>query len=585
MNNPNNKIPIAEAEKNSSLLQQLLAVDGVLFTLVFTVLSAVLCYPLLLNPSGHLYSIPLADKGTNLWNLWWVYYAFFERHVSPLWCDLVFYPWGGDLRFHTLSIVNGVLASPVTAVFGPVVSYNALFFVWTVFTGVFAALWGRAFGLSPITAIVLGFIATFHPFRWNHVEHLNLFSTVWMMAAFYLLELWMQKKAVLHFFLFLLVWGLALFSDWYFGLFVGIYFGLRLLVEMIHQKQFLSSIPFLNAILLPGIVLGGLVVWYFQQPVENLPYPVVPDDVSVLYSSFWSLSLIHFVTPLWMFSWLGDFPKTGAEFALHPGLVQLCIGVLGFVYWRRLSLSKQQKRFLILMILTFAVISLGPLLQVRDEVAVCLGYPVPMPAVLFEFIPGLTSMRVFTRFVFVTWMGVSMLGLMWLQDVVIPKTKKELHWVILGGLSIIFMVETQWMPLTVVDYEPPASIAGSSIAENVLELPIEPTRLSGMHLYHQTIHQQPIYAIEISRISTYREAYLAQFPFLMQISDYAAERNLTPERIRLLKNRFCGEISGLAVDTIVVTYPDLSEAWAQRRQDEVDALLEGCETAEKNSEK
>jgi hypothetical protein len=130
VNKQNSKNPTAADAKPSSLLQQLLAMDGVMFTLVFTVLSAVLCYPLLINPTGHLYSIPLADKGTNLWNLWWVYYALFERHVSPLWCDLVFYPWGGDLRYHTLSLVNGILAAPVTAVFGPVVSYGAFEFVF-----------------------------------------------------------------------------------------------------------------------------------------------------------------------------------------------------------------------------------------------------------------------------------------------------------------------------------------------------------------------------------------------------------------------------------------------------------------------
>lgn len=583
MNMANNKKPTAADAKHSTWLQQLLALDGVVFTLVFTVLSTVLCYPLLLNPTGHLYSVPLADKGTNLWNLWWVYYALFERHVSPLWCDLVFYPWGGDLRYHTLSVVNGVLAAPVTAVFGPVVSYNALFFVWTIITGVFAALWGRMFGLSRMTAVALGFIAAFHPFRWNHVEHLNLFSTVWMMAAFYCCERWMQSKSIQNFFLYLLVWGLALFSDWYFGLFVGIYYSLRLIVDLIHNKNKFHTTQICYAFLLPFIILGGLVVFYFQPPAQNPPYPVRPDEVGIMYSSFWSLSLIHFVIPLWMFPWMSSFPKTGAEFALHPGYAQMILGVLGLCYWKKLAITKPSKLFLLLMMFTFALISLGPLLKIYSSVQTLLGYPVPMPAMIFEFIPGLTSMRVFTRFAFVAWLGMSLIGLIYLQQIVFLKIKVSSQLIILGGLSVLFLIETQWKPLSVIDYDPPTDIV-SHINGNVLELPVEPTRFSGMHLYHQTIHHQPIYVIEISRISGYRKAYLGQYPFVQELSDFVNERNLTALRIANIRDRFCEEISRLKIGRIDVTHPEMSESWMQRRQKEIDALMELCGSSEKNQE-
>lgn len=583
MNNKNNKNPKAAAEKKSSWLQHCLACDGVVFTLVFTVFSAVLCYPLLLHPTGHLHSIPLADKGTNLWNLWWVYYALFERHVSPLWCDLVFYPWGGDLRFHTLSVVNGVLASPVTAVFGPVVSYNVLFFVWTIFTGVFAALWGRMFGLSRMTAVALGFIAAFHPFRWNHVEHLNLFSTAWMMASFYCCERWMQSKSIQNFSLFLLVWGLALFSDWYFGLFVGIYYGLRLLVELIHNKDNFHSPQICYAFLLPLIILVGLVFFYFQPPVQNPPYPVSPDEVGIMYSSFWSLSLIHFVIPLWIFPWMASFSKKGAEFALHPGYAQMIMGILGLCFWKKLAITKSSKLFLLLMMVTFALISLGPLLQIHSSVQTLLGYPVPMPAVVFEIIPGLTSMRVFTRFAFVAWLGVSLVALIYFQQTVFLKVKVSSQLIILGGLSVLFLVETQWKPLSVVDYDPPSSIVSQSKG-NILELPIEPTRFSGIHLYHQTIHHQPIYVIEISRISAYRKAYLEHHPFVQELSDFVNERNLTAERITSIGDRFCEEISALHPERIVVTHPEMSESWMQRRQQEIDELMKSCENFENNPE-
>ena len=96
-----------------------------------------------MHPTGHLAAPPLGDKGTNLWNLWWVYYALLEKHVSPLRCGMIFIPWGCDLRVHTLSLANGVLAMPLTGLLGPVITYNLLFLLWTWFTAVFAALWMR----------------------------------------------------------------------------------------------------------------------------------------------------------------------------------------------------------------------------------------------------------------------------------------------------------------------------------------------------------------------------------------------------------------------------------------------------------
>jgi hypothetical protein len=406
-----------------------------------------------------------------------------------------------------------------------------------------------------------------------------------MMAAFYFCERWMQKKTVVNFTLYLLIWALALFSDWYFGLFVGIYYGLRIVVELIHHKNDFRVTQIGYAFFLPAIILGGLVVWYFQQPTENLPYPVVVDDVGIMYSSFWSLSLFHFIMPVWMFSMLPQFANTGAEFALHPGLLQFCLGMFGLLCWKQLPTSKTSKIFLLFLILTFAFISLGPLLKINNNVQTFLGYPVPMPAMIFELIPGLTSMRVFTRFIFVAWLGMSLVGLLWLQEVVIPNIKKEWVLILLGVIVVLFLVETQWKPLTVVDYEVPAEIVNLSIQGNVLELPINPTRLSGMHLYHQTIHHQPIYAIEISRISTYRKAYLEQFPFLVQISDIVNETNPAEERINTIRDRFCDEIRRLDVGTIMIAQTDMGDAWVQRKQDEMDAWMNMCEQVNESHEK
>lgn len=580
MNTQNNTNPNPAADTVSKRQQHWLSSDGVCFTLVFTIISALLCYPIVLHPAGHLYFIPVADKGTNLWNLWWVYYALFERHVSPLWCDLIFYPWGGDLRFHTLSIINGIIASPITALWGPVISYNILFLVWTILTGVFAALWGRLFGLSRSTAVAFGFIAAFHPFRWNHVDHLNLFSTAWLMAAFYYCERWMQKKSLMNFIWFLMMWILALFTDWYFGLFVGLYYGIRLAVEMGCSRNHVTIAQWIYTLILPLTVLGGLVTIYFQPPNPHPPFPVVPDDISMVYSSYWSFTVFHFFTPLWLLSLLPSITKTGAEFALHPGFLQMGLGIVCLIFWKRIELHKETKLFLLLLISLFALIALGPLLQIQISIVTIAGFPVPMPAMVFEMIPGLTSMRVFARFAFVAWLAISMIGLLWMQTILFPKLAYGFQSVILVLVVAVFLLETEWKPLPMLEYEKKFD----EMEGPVLELPIEPTIVSGKHLYHQTLHHQPIYAVEISRISTYRKAYLETFPFLLQMSGYISGKPVTVADEAVMKSRFCNELNQLQVKHLYLINTNSVDVMIQQRNEDMRQLWEECNKTHSESD-
>ena len=61
------------------------------------------------------------DYLSNIWNIWWVREALFERGVSPFATDLLYHPIGISLARHTLSPINsflGALLSFVTDLHG-----------------------------------------------------------------------------------------------------------------------------------------------------------------------------------------------------------------------------------------------------------------------------------------------------------------------------------------------------------------------------------------------------------------------------------------------------------------------------------
>jgi hypothetical protein len=65
------------------------------------------------------------DAGTYVWDLWWM--ARSAEHLASPWStSLLAAPVGTQLGFHTLMPLAGVVMLPVTALFGPTVSFNLL---------------------------------------------------------------------------------------------------------------------------------------------------------------------------------------------------------------------------------------------------------------------------------------------------------------------------------------------------------------------------------------------------------------------------------------------------------------------------
>ena len=65
------------------------------------------------------------DAGCYVWDLWWMAHS--AEHLSSPWStSLLAAPVGTQLGFHTLMPLAGVVMLPVTAVFGPTVSFNLL---------------------------------------------------------------------------------------------------------------------------------------------------------------------------------------------------------------------------------------------------------------------------------------------------------------------------------------------------------------------------------------------------------------------------------------------------------------------------
>ena len=132
-----------------------------------------------------------ADLWQNYWNLWWWKKAIFELGASPYSTDLLFYPGGADLVFHTHSSFNMIASLPVNLLFGPAAAYNFCFLLALTLSGFATWLLVRELTGDARAAVLAGIVYAFFPQRMEQsFEHLNLFSTQFIpWSLFYLVKL------------------------------------------------------------------------------------------------------------------------------------------------------------------------------------------------------------------------------------------------------------------------------------------------------------------------------------------------------------------------------------------------------------
>lgn len=117
------------------------------------------------------------------WNLWWID-QWMAGEKPLLDCRMLHHPFGIDLKFHTLSLANGVLISPVTRHWNPVIAHNLLLILHAIFTSFAMYLLARQMGIGWKAALITSAIYTWWPARRIHsLVHLNLASTGWMILT------------------------------------------------------------------------------------------------------------------------------------------------------------------------------------------------------------------------------------------------------------------------------------------------------------------------------------------------------------------------------------------------------------------
>jgi len=391
--------------------------------LLFLGITILFTYPVSLHPASYVIGRPLDDAFESIWFLQWYKQALLDLHISPLFQPDIFYPEGWDLRFVILPPLFPILMAPLTAVLGPVTTYNLLIIASTVGAACGVYFLVRAMDGSVAGGIFAGVAYAFYPNRQVYMHgFLNLLLASmwlpWMIFALY--QAANRPEARTRWLAFaVLAYALSIAGAWqyvYIATVTLFVFGLLYLFpEMVRERQ-----KWIRPLIIAGLLLILTVATQLAFGLtnragvgESINFPL--DDLdqtgvsierllvpSALNPIFWDLAREKY--PLW----------NGEDGVVGFGIIMIVLAIVGAA---KFNFKPRARWALLILALIGLLLMAGPFLKFQGKpIAVTWpaagqladiypdlaletgGVRVPMPALaIYKFVPPLRSFHHFGR--------------------------------------------------------------------------------------------------------------------------------------------------------------------------------------------
>ena len=398
------------------------------------------------------------DSEQQMWFLRWPLYAISHGN-NPLLTNYLLYPSGTNLMWNTSDIVPGLVMFPVTLVWGPVVTYNALMLLGPPTTALTAYAAFRRWA-SRLGAALGGLLLAFSPFVTTHSPgHLHLILIALLPLTLLLLDEVLVRQS---------------WRWWISGAVLGIVVAAQLLtaeevlsfevifaavgvvvLAVLHRKRIKEKLPYATRAVLTALAVFAVIASYplhVQFATSNkVSEPIHNNNIFVTDLLNTVLPFNQRLRPEWVVKYVAKFTGNGAEWTGYIGLPLLLILItLVILRWRRPVVL-----FTAVMGTIALLFSFGPSLHIDGH-----DYHVPMPwgpfsnlPLLHQIIPGRISLIV------------TLFAALGLALAVTEVQRANRMWLSALGVVGIVLVIWVWIPrpLPTVDVGTPTYFTSSAV--------------------------------------------------------------------------------------------------------------------------
>ncbi|MEO8377551.1 MAG: hypothetical protein ABI579_07755, partial [Candidatus Sumerlaeota bacterium] len=336
------------------------------------------------------------DNSMFLWNLWWLSDTFRSGHFT-LQCDIINYPVGANLAFHTNTIIySGLVALfPIKDFEGDVLSYNTIMLLSSMASAVALFLIARLSGARQSIAVVVAVLMTFGNFRrYSMYGHLNLTGTeFYFFAVFAAVMAVRAEKPLCQWIVSGVLAGLAFWNDQTMGIMSLLYASLLLIYRFVsirdksvslHALAYGLTFFVIVAFYLPPLIRQYFSRGFYVASINDLRATdifelLIPSDFNswVGYQCFLLRKALHINWSTYQIASLGV-----------AGNIMIALWVGGILLrrqwlWKRFA---TMTKFHIMIVLISFVLVLGDTLHVAGHRLI------PLPAALLRFIPVVNNL-------------------------------------------------------------------------------------------------------------------------------------------------------------------------------------------------
>jgi len=497
------------------------------------------------------------DAWQHIWNLWWVKEALLNLHTNPYHTDLLYYPDGVSLYFHTLVLTAGLIGIPLQLLgLNLIATYNLILLSSFVLAGYGTYLLCYYLTGNRWASFVGGLVFAFSPYHFAHMfGHMNLVSLQWI--PFYVLVLLkaidangrselritnyeLRSPAVRRLLPTVNIRGLLLavgagallalnaYTDWLYAIFLvlltAVIFAWRVLLPSERRLMAAKGVGWVEA----GArsVVFGLTFILLTAPIlfptlaeAGKGYAQQPPEETLFYSSdVVSAFMPNELHPIWgnaVKQRVDAMPpylplKNPSERVLFLGYSVLALAAIGVWRLRR----DRNVRFWGFTAVLMWVLSLGPLLQVAGKSHFTLfEVTVPLPYLLLFKLPLFSIMRTPARLTVLVMLALAILVAFSLTSLLPALSRRPVlsirrTWsaqfaaaIVIPGV-ILFESLSAPFPMVPPGWSVPIyqQIAKEPGQFALLEIPLRPF---GDYMAYQTIHGKPIIGGYLSRQPPY----------------------------------------------------------------------------------